>query len=73
MEVARSMADVKRTGYQGVILGYAKEAVLENVEGEIHSGDGKYGPSCYKMIEDWKEGTLETLRMLEPGDFLALK
>lgn len=72
-QVARSLAEVKDIGYQGVILGWAKEVVLNPVDGGVHSDNAKYSPACYQMIEEWKEGTLDTLRMLGPGDFLAAK
>lgn len=65
-------------GYQGVILGYAKEAVLNADEAANNiipsaAGGQQYGPRYYEMIEEWRNGTLQTLRMLGPGDFLALK
>lgn len=43
-QVARSMAELRRLGYQGVILGLAKEAVLDLAEEAVHSGDAKYSP-----------------------------
>ncbi|WAO90168.1 Hypothetical protein NCS54_00758500 [Fusarium falciforme] len=72
-QVARSMAELRRLGYQGVILGFAKEVVLDPAEGAVHSGDAKYGPACYRMIHEWKEANLETIRMLSPNDFLSVK
>ncbi|RKK79070.1 hypothetical protein BFJ71_g16332 [Fusarium oxysporum] len=67
------MAEVKGLGYQSVILGHAKEVVLDPEAGEVYSGDHKYGPACYRMVEEWKQSTLDTLRMLQPGDFLSVK
>ncbi|OGM39385.1 hypothetical protein ABOM_011804 [Aspergillus bombycis] len=73
-EVSRTIADTKRIGYQGVILGYSKEVILyPNGQSLTDSISATYSDRCYEMVEEWKEGTLETLRMLEPGDFLALK
>ncbi|EEY17186.1 carbapenem antibiotics biosynthesis protein carD [Verticillium alfalfae VaMs.102] len=74
-EVARSVAEFKKFGYQGIILNHAKEIVLsadaaKAIEAE---GEKQYAPECYEMITKWKEGTLSTLPMLEKGDFLALK
>ena len=62
-------------GYQGVILGYSKEIVLDHDEklSFDEAGASQYSDKCYEMIEEWKEGTLETLRMVGPGDFLAVK
>lgn len=72
-QVARSMAELRQLGYQGVILGFAKEVVLDPAEGAVHSGDAKYSPACYRMIDEWKEANLETIRMLSPNDFLSVK
>ncbi|KAM0467694.1 hypothetical protein ACHAP7_011661 [Fusarium lateritium] len=72
-QVARATALVKGMGYQGVILGYAKEFVLDPAEGEVHTDTSRYSSGCYKMIEEWKNGTLQTLQNLQAGDFLAVK
>ncbi|KAM5342781.1 hypothetical protein ACJ41O_013747 [Fusarium nematophilum] len=72
-QVVRCMAELRRLGYQGVILGFAKEVVLDPAEGAVHSGDAEYGLACYRMIDEWKEANLETIRMLSPNDFLSVK
>ncbi|KAK7425681.1 hypothetical protein QQZ08_007779 [Neonectria magnoliae] len=74
-EVSKAVEDVKRLGYHGIILGYAKEVVLDPVEALEHtsSGDAKYGAMHYEVIDEWKRGNLETLEMLGSGDFIALK
>ncbi|WZH49511.1 proline dehydrogenase [Fusarium acuminatum] len=72
-QVARSTALVKAMGYQGVILGYAKEFVIDPAEGKVCTDTSRYSSGCYKMIEEWKNGTLQTLQNLQPGDFLAVK
>ncbi|OHX00740.1 proline oxidase [Colletotrichum incanum] len=72
-QVTKTVSDVKRMGYQGVILNYAKEIVLDTkeVNADAHAGD--YAAPFYEMVELWKKGNIETLRMLDPGDFLAVK
>lgn len=74
-EVSKTVADIKRIGYQGVILGYSKEIVLDQNEAVAQDATGSttYSEKCYEMVEQWKEGTLETLRMVGAGDFLAVK
>jgi hypothetical protein len=74
-EVSQTVADIKRIGYQGVILGYSKEIVLGHNEmaSVDESGTSSYSDKCYEMVEEWKQGTLETLQMVGPGDFLAVK
>lgn len=74
-EVSKTVAEVKKMGYQGVILGYSKEIVLDPNEklAVDESGSVHYSARCYEVVEEWKQGTLETLRMVGPGDFLAVK
>lgn len=78
-EVVRTVNQIKEMGYQGVILGYSKEVVLPHSktnQNDIHETTGTakdYPPQYYEVIEEWKRGTLETLHMVGPGDFLALK
>lgn len=74
-EVLKTVAEVKKMGFQGIILGYSKEIVLDHDEmlSTDESGTYQYSDKCYQVIEDWKEGTLETLRMVGPGDFLGVK
>ncbi|KAJ5783101.1 Proline dehydrogenase, partial [Penicillium paradoxum] len=74
-EVSKTVADIKKIGYQGVILGYSKEVVLDHSEmlSADESGNSQYSEKCYEAIEQWKNGTLETLRMVGPGDFLGVK
>ncbi|KAM3086276.1 proline dehydrogenase [Clarireedia jacksonii] len=71
-QVKESVRNMKSLGLKGVILGYAKEV---NVSGgltrhEISTSDGDVGEAS---IGIWKEGLLETLSLLGPGDFLSLK
>ncbi|UNI23731.1 proline dehydrogenase [Purpureocillium takamizusanense] len=83
-EVARKSQELKRMGFQGIILGYAREFVLEDPSdgnrsatghhGEQGQGLGyQYSAAQYEVIDNWKKGTLETLRMIGAGDFLAIK
>ncbi|KAI5459218.1 FAD-linked oxidoreductase-like protein [Mariannaea sp. PMI_226] len=73
-EVTETVKEVKKLGYHGVILGYAKEVVLENPSGEQGTANGTtYGPAHYKAVDEWTQGNLDTLEMLGAGDFIALK
>jgi hypothetical protein len=73
--VSKTVADIKKIGYQGVILGYSREIVLDPNEklARDETGWTTYSDKCYEMVEEWKNGTLETLSMVESGDFLAVK
>ena len=74
-EVSKTVAQIKGIGYQGVILGYSREIVLAPNEklASSDSGTTTYSDKCYETVEEWKNGTLETLRMVGSGDFLAVK
>ncbi|KAJ0159644.1 putative proline dehydrogenase, mitochondrial, partial [Colletotrichum tanaceti] len=79
-QVTRTVESVKRMGYQGVILNYAKEIVLDTKEAaaaaaaaDADAPAGDYAAPFYEMVDLWKKGNIETLRMLAPGDFLAVK
>jgi proline dehydrogenase len=71
-QVRESVRNMKGLGLSGVILGYAKEV---NITGgltrhEISTSGGDVGEASIRI---WKEGLLETLSLLGPGDFLSLK
>lgn len=64
-EVNGTIKSMKKMGFDGVILGYAREILAG--KGVAPSGSSK------EIVEQWKRGTLETLAMLGPADFLAIK
>ena len=71
------MDDLKKLGYHGVILGYAKEVVVDHEEGKQapqieNIGNDKTG-NAVQEVEAWKKGTLATLQLAEDGDMIALK
>ncbi|KAH8734459.1 FAD-linked oxidoreductase-like protein [Ilyonectria robusta] len=70
-----AVKNTKKLGYHGVILGYAREVVLDPVEALHHtpSEGAKYGQKHYEVVDEWKMGNVETLDMLDAGDFLAVK
>lgn len=74
-EVSKTVADIKKIGYQGVILGYSKEIIVDPADAVVHDGSGArvYSDRCYEIVEEWKKGTLKTLRMIGAGDYLAVK
>ncbi|UNI22981.1 proline dehydrogenase [Purpureocillium takamizusanense] len=75
-EVRDTIARLKGIGFNGVILGYAKEVVLTDKQAGQLEG-AKVGEETQTVIDNeivpWAEGTLETVRLAEPGDFVALK
>lgn len=71
-EVSYTIKGLKDLGYKGVILGYAREVVMDDKEtSALKEGTTK---SCIdKEILPWKKGTLETVELAGPDDFVALK
>ncbi|KAL9007019.1 MAG: hypothetical protein Q9188_000223 [Gyalolechia gomerana] len=67
-EVKQTIAELKRRGFRGAIIAYAKEIVLdeqttvENCKADEASD-----------VESWKNGVLETIKLTERGDYAALK
>lgn len=75
-EVKQTVDALKSIGFKGVILGYAKEVVLDESQKEnlASCGEGEAAEACIRdEIIPWTNGTLETVRIAEPGDFVALK
>ncbi|KAF4783941.1 proline dehydrogenase [Colletotrichum scovillei] len=75
-EVGRTIKGLKDIGFSGVILGYAKEVVLTDAQKKELGAcsQGKIAEECvYNEIIPWATGTLKTVKLAEPGDFVALK
>lgn len=75
-EVKKTVDGLKSIGFKGVILAYAKEVVLDEKQaGNLEScGETEAAEACIKNeIIPWAQGTLETVRLASPGDFVALK
>jgi hypothetical protein len=72
-EVKSTIATMKKMGFEGVILGYAKETVVDKNTSAEEAAKGGEAEILAKVVEEWKDGTLKTLSMLGKGDFLAIK
>ncbi|OJD12199.1 hypothetical protein AJ78_07158 [Emergomyces pasteurianus Ep9510] len=78
-EVKVNIQKLKEIGYSGVILGYAREVVMD--ENEIRSlGEASNAEEAAESVSQamadvtsWKEGTLTTVDLADEGDFVALK
>ncbi|KAI0877189.1 proline dehydrogenase [Hypoxylon argillaceum] len=76
MEVRRTVDGLKGIGYTGVILGYAREVVLTDEQTRNLSSckEGPVAEECIRNeITPWAAGTMETLQLAGPDDFVALK
>ncbi|KAL4983174.1 FAD-linked oxidoreductase-like protein [Aspergillus falconensis] len=71
-EVGKTIRQMKRQGFSGVILGYAREIVVAR-EGRQPESVEVLTEADLRDIEMWKQGTRRTLKMVGPGDFLAVK
>ncbi|KAJ5856232.1 uncharacterized protein N7529_010176 [Penicillium soppii] len=68
LEVQESINNIKALGCRGVLLGYAREVLV----GE--NDDAAYDvKAALAEIQMWMDGTLQTVDMAQPGDFVALK
>ncbi|KAH8679743.1 FAD-linked oxidoreductase-like protein [Tricladium varicosporioides] len=75
-EVKRTVNGLKSMGFKGVVLGYAREVVLDKSQADNLESCGEYeiAEECIRReIIPWRKGTLETVKMTVPGDFVALK
>ncbi|KAI9734773.1 MAG: proline dehydrogenase [Claussenomyces sp. TS43310] len=75
-EVQHKIKSLKDMGFKGVMLGYAKEVVLdEKASKALESGkDNAAAEYCIQNeILPWRDGTLQTVSMAEPGDFVSIK
>ncbi|KAG0651601.1 putative proline oxidase [Hyphodiscus hymeniophilus] len=75
-EVNRTITGLKDIGFKGVILGYAREVVLDEKQKEnlASCGENEAAEACIRNeIIPWAKGTLETVRLTSPTDFVALK
>ena len=75
LEVNQTIKTLKNMGYAGVMLCYAKEVVLDAAAAkELEASGGKATEATIQNeILPWKRGTLDTVALAEPGDFVALK
>ncbi|KAL2168542.1 hypothetical protein VTG60DRAFT_7147 [Thermothelomyces hinnuleus] len=75
-EVRRTIESLKGIGFAGVILGHAREVVLSEAQMKdlTSCSSGAVADECVRNeITPWAKGTMETVMLASPGDFVALK
>ncbi|KAH6898080.1 FAD-linked oxidoreductase-like protein [Thelonectria olida] len=76
-ETQATMKSMKKMGFRGTILTYAKETVFDHATNTQHGlgvSDSKTGDAKFcENIEAWRKGTVETVELLGEGDQLAVK
>lgn len=76
VEVKRTVDGLKKMGFKGVMLNYAKEEVLdEGALAKLEKGldSAAADETVRKEISPWKQGTLKTVELTAPGEFVAIK
>lgn len=73
-EIARTAKELRSLGFSGIILNYAKEVIVPKTGGvgPIASKE-EYAKCIADEIIPWATGNIETIRMAQRGDFVALK
>lgn len=72
-EVDQTINWLKKMGYKGVILGYARESCVDEADTRNSLSQASAEKLNAKEISEWARGTLATVSMAQPGDFVALK
>ena len=75
-EIGQTVDKLKQIGFEGVILSYARETVMDHDEAsglQRHVNKAKPTSAEMKQIEQWKHGTLDTVRLAGEDDFVAVK
>ena len=67
-EIQETVSGIKALGFSGVILCYGKEIQLDRNNGVL----GKQGKREAGIMQ-WRDGNVETLDMLHPGNWLGIK
>ena len=66
------MEDLKRIGYYGVVLTYGKETAVDERD-KTSAEENIVDLAAEAELKTWKNGTLETVRLAEKGDMVALR
>lgn len=72
-EVRRTVQDMKSLGFKGVILGYARESIARLDDSTHSSPVQEQEAVAARAVEEWKQGNLQTLKMIGTGDYLNVK
>jgi proline dehydrogenase len=73
LEVRKTVSTMKEMGFKGVILGYAREVIVDPAATREEAAGSGSAKSIEGAIDQWREGNLRSLPMIGKGDFLAVK
>jgi len=72
-EVRKTVSTMKEMGFKGVILGYAREVIVDPAATREEAAGSGSTKSIESAIDQWRDGNLRSLPMIGNGDFLAVK
>ncbi len=72
-EVDQTINKLKRMGYKGVLLSYAREVCLHEDQAQIMKCTVSQKDLDASAMSSWARGTLCTVKLAQPGDFVAIK
>lgn len=70
-EITQTSAEIRGLGFSGVVLCYGREVQIES--DKFVGYDEIKGATMAVEIDQWAKGNLETLDMVEKGDWLGIK
>lgn len=71
-EIRETIDSVKRMGYTGVILCYAREITVDKEDTKTTQPEVS-DDSIVKNINAWRDGNMETLEAVNEGDYIGIK
>lgn len=71
-EISKTMDSIKKMGYNGIILCYAREITVNETDSSQPSSEANEA-SIAGNIKIWREGNLETLEAVGKGDYIGIK
>ena len=72
-EVDQTINKLKRMGYRGVMLGYAREVCPDRNQAQNMKCTVSREDLNANTISSWARGTISTVKLAQPGDFVAMK
>lgn len=72
-QVKNTISTMKEMGFKGVILGYAREMIIDPAASPEEAARSGIAISPDDAMDKWREGNLRSLQMIDNGDFLAVK
>jgi proline dehydrogenase len=72
-EVQNTVKQLRKLGYKGVVLAFAKENDVDKNAAKCVAEDMVETPEAVEEITAWSDGNLETVRLASQGDFVAIK